>query len=227
MIKEISDDIENLINEREEVLLELHRSIFTSRYGFDKKTYSVLALHSIPIIYSLWEGFVYESCSLYLSFINSKKMNVFDLNNSLKVFYFESKHKQFESYPQKENKKVRFYDNLYSDFQNAFVEFSLVVDTESNVNFKVLNRILKEMCIEEFQEHWEQYTYPSPSLKSMLNGLVKYRNAVSHGGDVSSEEKVDIIVFEKYKDLVLNLMYEMSNRIIYSIENNNFSIIDR
>lgn len=91
------------------------------------------------------------------------------------------------------------------------------VNTDSNVSFDTLNRILCTFSLEPFTAYWENYIHPSPNLEETLRTFLRYRNGVAHGGDISSEEKVTKEVFEKYKNLVIDLMYGVHSKMMKGI----------
>jgi len=82
--------------------------------------------------------------------------------------------------------------------------------------------LLITFSLEVFPEHWEQYTYPNPSLKESLRTFLRYRNGVAHGGDISSEEKVTQDVYVKYKNLVLDLIYALHAKFLDGIQNKTY-----
>jgi hypothetical protein len=45
-----------------------------------------------------------------------------------------------------------------------------------------------------------------------MKGFLRYRNAVAHGADISSEEKVTQDVYSKYRKLVNDLMDEIFDK---------------
>lgn len=198
---------------------DIERIFFTKRYKFSKKHYSLLAVQSIAILYSYWEGYVQKSFGLYIEYINSLNVDFDLLSNEITVFHMENTFRQFRNYPQKTNKKVAFYDELRIHFEDNRHRLFPVVDTESNIGFAVLNKLLRQFSLEEFPEYWEQYTYPNPSLKQILDTFIRYRNGVAHGGDIASEEKITQDVYEKYRKLVSDLMYSIHDKFMAGIQN--------
>ncbi|OAV66780.1 hypothetical protein Barb6XT_01767 [Bacteroidales bacterium Barb6XT] len=47
-----------------------------------------------------------------------------------------------------------------------------------------------------------------------MTQFIRLRNTVAHGGDLDSEEKVTQDVYERYKNLTLDLMYEVHQKMI-------------
>lgn len=215
-------NIEIDIDERKIVLSEIERALFTQRYNLSRKHYDILSIQSISMIYSIWEGFVQKSLNEYIDFINNSNILKHDLSDELYVHHVESSFKQFREYPDKYNRKVTFLRNLNQFFNESITKLNISVDTKSNVGFEVLNSLLKIFCIEQFQEHWRNYTHPNPTLKETMFYFLKYRNGVAHGGDISSEEKVTQQIFSKYRNLVVDLMCEIQLRMIESLKNQKY-----
>ena len=62
-----------------------------------------------------------------------------------------------------------------------------------------------------------KYKYPNLTLKVMLKDLLRYRNAISHGGDLTNEEIVTQDVYNKYKKLIIDLMYGVHDALMEAI----------
>lgn len=213
------DLLEKNINERQSALFEIERAIFTKRYNLSKKHLEILSVQSISMIYSVWEGFIQTSFNLLIDEINTQNIEPHLVKEELYVYHIENSFKQLKEYPEKHNRKVAFFSKLKEFFYNDKFKLNNGINTQSNVSFEILNAILKSFCLEPFSEQWNNYSYPNSSLKEMLASFLKYRNSVAHGGDISSEEKVTQDVFNRYKKLVLDLMFEIQIKMIESINN--------
>lgn len=217
-----------IIQESEKVLNEIERVIFTSRYRLNSKHKDIFSVHTITMIYSIWEGFIQKSFSLYVTYINNLNMKYEDLNDGLLVLCMETHFKQLYEYP-KDNvkRKIKFYNDLRDFYGKETVNLSASVNTESNVSFDVMNRLLSQFHLEKFPEYWPpRYKYPS-NLKQTMLDFLRYRNGIAHGGDLTSEEKVTQEVFNKYKRLVLDLMNEINNKFSLAISNQTYLKIPR
>jgi hypothetical protein len=210
--------IEKNINERISALSEIERALFTKRYNLSKKHLDILSVQSISMIYSIWEGFIQTSFNMYIDEINSQRINIFLIKDEMLVYHIEKTFKQFREYPEAHNKKVGFFYKLRELFKDESMKMIAGINTQSNVSFENLNFILKSFCLEPFPEYWGDYKHPNPNLKEMLATFLRYRNGVAHGGDISSEEKVSKEVFEKYKKLVTDLMFEIQLKMTDAIE---------
>lgn len=213
----------DIIDEREIVLLEIERALFTQRYRLNQTHFDILSVQSISMIYSIWEGFVQKTFQQYIYYLNSLNIGFNELKDEIAIFHMENKFKQFNEYPKKTKGKISFYEQLSEHFANTSIPIYSSINTESNVSFEVLNRILKQFALEPFTEQWgEDYHYPKPNLKEMMTTFLRYRNGIAHGGDISSEEKVTVEVYEKYKKLVTDLMYGIYEKLQNAIENESY-----
>ena len=212
----------NLISQYEESAMEIERAFFTGRYGLSEKHYSLLSVQSIAILYSYWEGFIQNSFQMYIDYLNEKSIPISMFCDEILVFHMENTFKQFQEYPQKTKGKVRFYERLDRHFAEKRHRLFRVVNTDSNVDFTILNRLLGQFALEGFPEYWEKYTHPNVNLKDSLNSFIRYRNGVAHGGDISSEEKVTQDVYSKYRTMVNDLMYAIHDRFMNAIEQKSY-----
>lgn len=214
--------LERNVNERQSALFEIERALFTKRYNLSKKHSEILSVQSISMIYSIWEGFIQTSFNLYIDEINSQDIEPHLIKDELFVYHVENSFKQLKEYPEKHNRKVVFFSKLKEFFHNNKFRLNNGINTQSNVSFEILNAILKSFCLEPFPEQWNNYSYPNSNLKEMLTSFLKYRNSVAHGGDISSEEKVTQDVFNKYRKLILDLMFEIQLKMVESINNQSY-----
>lgn len=129
----------------------------------------------------------------------------------------ENSFKQFKEYPQKSGKKAHFFNELSMFYEEDVHTLYPKVDTESNLGFDVMNRLLEQFGVKKFPECWEEYKYPNLTLKVMLKDLLRYRNAISHGGDLTNEEIVTQDVYNKYKKLIIDLMYGVHDALMEAI----------
>lgn len=216
------DELDSLIQESEHTLNQIEIVIFTQRYRLNKKHTAIFSVQTIAMIYSIWEGFIQKAFSNYLSSLNKLNIPFKDYQNSIIVFQMESKFKQFREYPEKLSRRIKFLSDLQSHYQKDQVSLDTSINTESNVGFNVLNRIMSQFSLPEFQEQWESYKHPNNTLKEEMKTFLDYRNGVAHGGDLSSNDKVTKEVFDKYKRLVIDLMYGVREKIYEGAENKHY-----
>lgn len=177
------------------------------RYGFSPEDEALFLNYSIPIVYSIWEGFIQTSFQIYIRELNKLNLKISDICYPILIYHIESEFPQFKQYPEKDklNKKVIFFDKLGLFYKCNALEISAKVNTESNVGFNVLNRILKDFNLETILTHPE----PNYSLQDDLDKfLLKIRNSVAHGQNsiVVDREGLDRAI--KLVDRLMDLVFE-------------------
>lgn len=212
--------MEEIIEERESVLFEIERAIFTERYRLSIKHQEILSIQSISMIYSLWEGFVQKSFNLYIDELNKSQTKLDMYCDEIVIYHMENSFKQFREYPTKTNRKARFFASLREFHLNDICVISRVVDTESNVGLDVLNKLLKRFALEEFPDHWASYTHPNPNLRDSLKLFLKLRNEVAHGCDLTSN--IDQSMYVRFKRMVIDLMWEVRSKMILGLRDSSF-----
>lgn len=211
-----------LIEERQEVIREIERAVFTSRYSLTRTHFTILSTNSISILYSIWEGFIQKIFGLYIDEINQKEIELFSLCDNVIIFCKERNFRQLKEYPQKDRGKISFIKKLKDFYSNDVHLIPRVIDTESNIGFEVLNRLLGQFNIETYPEHWGTYTYPNPSLKENLFLFLRLRNTIAHGGELLPDESVDQKMYERFKKLSLDLMYDLRYRMLDNLNNEKY-----
>lgn len=214
--------MDELISERISTLFEIERTIYTGRYNLSKKHKNLLAAQSISMIYSLWEGFIQRAFGAYTDEINQRNIPFIELSNEIKIFHMESAFKQLYAYPQNDNGKIQFFTKLSNFHTTPYQRIHRIVNTESNVGFDVLNKLLKRFSLETFPTHWEQYAHPNSNLKDTISDFLRIRNAIGHGGDISSEVITTHESYMRYKNLTISLMYEVNLKMTTGLSNNTF-----
>ncbi len=216
------NEIQSVIEERQSILFEVEKTIFTKRYSLSTKHKDIFSAQSISTIYSVWEGFVQIAFGLYIDEINKEKFEIHELCDEIIIYHMESSFRQFQEYPQKSTKKSKFFLDLktfYSSDQTQ--EISKIVNTESNVSFDVLNKLLEKFSLEKFPEHWGPYTHPHSNLKETMNLLLKLRNEVAHRGKLDSY-KIDQSLYSRFRILVIDIMYEVREKMLDGLRNQTF-----
>lgn len=233
-IRKIKEDLLFDLSERKELLLKI--KLFPYRYSFSATDKDFFVTNSIPIIYSLWEGFVQETCRYYLREIERLNLAKKDIHDNLLVFGFENSFKQFNDYPKnypqdKINAKLKLIGSLSLFFSNE--EFKLLndVNTESKLGLEVLNKIMLQLNLNTFPEiiGFEDFvnyigqelfmilskTYPFVEhdnkypFKKELVYLIDNRNAVSHGNLKSIVVNEEMILRTiKVVEIGLDLVYK-------------------
>jgi hypothetical protein len=219
---DLDELLQEIIAERITVLFEIERTVFTGRYSLSSKQRDILSTQSVAMVYSIWEGFIQTSFNYYIDELNKINIEFYEFYDGIVIHYMENSFKQFKEYPEHDNKKIKFFSDLKKFHDSSICSIPRMVDTESNVSFNVLNKLLKKFSLEEFPAHWKNYSHPSPNLKESMNLLLRLRNSVAHGGDLASTDKVDQILYERFKNLVTDLMYEIRLKMLTGLKNKTF-----
>ena len=211
-----------LIEENEDVLHQIEIALFTKRYRHNKRHSEILRVQSISMVYAIWEGYMQQTLQLYIKYIDYMEIKFLELNDNIIAYHMENSFKQFREYPHKSGKKAIFFNDLSAFYKEDIHTLYPRVDTESNLGFDVMNRLLEQFGVEKFPECWEEYKYPNQTLKVMLKDLLRYRNSIAHGGDLTNEETVNQDVYNKYKKLIIDLMYGVHDALMEAINSESY-----
>jgi len=170
------------------------KALTTQTHLSDNKR-SISRKYAVPALYAVWEGFVVQSFSKYVTIINKSNIEYSQLNINLltyQMFHSLNMHKP----PQNHNKRKDYIVNLFNK-KNTLVDIPLIIDTKSNVNSKQFHA----MCL--------NYGIVSDSLKkydNTLNKFVNIRNKIAHGDNAVL---VDSEMIYEFSQLIVDLMTEL------------------
>jgi hypothetical protein len=179
------------------------------RYKMTEANKNMLIKYSVPSIYALWEGFVVSSFHYYRREINAlnipiEKVNIKLLTHAINcqdILNLGNARKDF-------NVQVKFVEEIMPFISGNF-EIVGSIPTESNVNFKVMNKLLILHNLKELDKKHE----------GNLNKLLKFRNCVAHGDNSIPVEIKDINFFTQ---LITDLMYEVFETITYGLKEKSY-----
>lgn len=194
-IDEILADIEWRVSE-----LATLKSI-PIRYSFRPEHKELQIKYTIPAIYAIWEGFVKSCFVIYSNHLNSLSIGRSEIAIPLLTHQIDSEcdfNNPRISFDAKQ-RMVTLIDTLLTDI----VTIKPSVPTESNVNFKVLNKILERFCIDKVPDHYD----------SKLNKLLLFRNKVAHGDNSIT---VNLTHVTEFISTVENLMLD----VVINVEQN-------
>ena len=181
--------------------------------------------YSIPAIYAIWEGFVTTVFRTYIATLNELNLTFDSVCEPILVYHFEKSFSQLKEYPKDNDKKVKFFKNLASFYNNPnpIITLKCAINTESNVYFHVINRILPEFNLTKIED--KQIEYPELQIKSSLlqelKRLVDNRNAIAHGQNSILINRSDL---ERAINLIETLMDLVFDRIIEGFENKSYLV---
>lgn len=169
-------------------------------FSFSQYQQEVLRKHSIPVFYSLWEGFVVEIFSIYTREINDLKLSKDKICINMLVHGIDIKHKLKQAKTDFE-KQILFIQelNIYLD---GDIEIPVNIPTESNVTYKVINSLCRRYNLQPLPE--EPY-------KKRLERLLFFRNKLSHGEYSIPVSQTEI---DEMSLTVISLMHEISSRVL-------------
>lgn len=165
------------------------------RYSFSPEHKELQIKYTIPAIYAIWEGFVKSSFIIYSNHLNTLAIGRTEIAMPLLTHQLDSEcdfnnpRINFDS----KQKMVALLDSLLTDI----VTIKPSVPTESNVNFKVLNKILERFCIDKVSDDYER----------KLNKLLLFRNKIAHGDNSIS---VNLTHVTEFVSTVENLMLDIA-----------------
>lgn len=216
----LENDIESDMQTRSESMLSIRRLLTRDVFSDDEK--KLLLQHSIPMVYSIWEGFVQTAFQRYVRELNrQEELTIDTVCEPILVYHLEAKFKQFKNYPDKFEKKTRFFNDLQEFHQSTRFEIHPTVNTESNVGFEVLSRILEQFKLEKIPDYPEiseincdfvaQIPETRYCISTELKTLLRIRNAVAHG----DQESISVTAhhLDRFIKLVNILMCLVSKRI--------------
>lgn len=169
-------------------------------FNFSSEQREVLKKHSIPIFYSLLEGFVVEAFSIYTREVNNLKLSKDEICINMLVHSIDMKHKLKQPRTDFE-KQIDFIQEI-DTYLKGSIELSVNVPTESNVNYKVINNLCRRYNLQLISE--------DPH-KKRLDRLLFFRNKLSHGDHSIPVRQSDI---DEMSLTVISSMHEISNRLL-------------
>lgn len=199
-------DILSDIEERKQLMLQT-KTLYL-KYNFSSDHEQFFLNYSIPTIYAIWEGFIQTSFQTYIREINRLELTLENICTPLLVYNAELRFKQFKQYPKERKKKHLFFEKLNIFYKSTTFEiFPIIIDTQSNVGYKVLNRIMDEFNLESLPDAIQ----PNYLLTDELDRfLLKVRNDVAHGNNSVTVHREDL---DRAINLVEILMDEVYVRI--------------
>lgn len=164
------------------------------RYSFSPDHRELHIKYSIPAIYSIWEGFIKNCFTVYSNHLNTLSLNRSNISYALLTHQIDSEC-DFSNPRVHFDKKMKLVQSLDDLFQDT-ITIKPTVPTESNVNLKVLNRLLERFCIPELDEDYSKG----------LNKLLLFRNKIAHG---ENSIIVNMTHVTEFISLVENLMLDV------------------
>jgi hypothetical protein len=169
-------------------------------FSVSKKQKEVLKKYVIPTFYSLWEGFFVECFSIYIREINKLKLSREQLNINMLVHSIDIKC-DLRNGRVDFDKKIDFVKNIL-EHTDKEIELPVIVPTESNVNYKVTNAILRRFNLCQL---------PQVPFEKDLNKLLLLRNKIAHG---ENNIPVDQKMIDEASLVVISSMHEVAEKVL-------------
>lgn len=165
------------------------------KYSFRPDHKEVHIKYSIPAIYAIWEGFVKNCFTIYSNHLNTLGIKRTEISTALLTH-------QIDSECDFNNPRLNFdtKQKLVEQIDNLLTETIVIkpsVPTESNVNLKVLNKILERFCISKINDSYDRG----------LNKLLLFRNKIAHG---ENSITVNMTHVTEFVSLIENLMLDIT-----------------
>lgn len=155
----------------------------------------------IVLLYAHWEGFVKNSCELYLTYIKSLKLRYDELGENIIAFSLKGMLNEFEQ-TNKSSIHCQIINFLLNKLnERANVPNDNVIRTGSNLNSNILREILTTVGLD----------YSNYELKNNLidTVLLKNRNSIAHGEYI----EIDEIDFVDLHTEIVTMMDDIKNRL--------------
>ena len=173
-----------------------------------EKQIRVIEKYSVVAIYSLWEGFVVNSFTLYIRELNNLnltcdklKLNILTQDIDTKV-NLKNERKDLE-------KRRRFVEGLF-EYTKLPINIIPKIPTESNINYDVINSILDSFYMKPL---------PQERFERRLDKLLTVRNKIAHG---EYSIPVDSKMIQEFDFTVQEAMHEVTNSIVDGIVNKTY-----
>jgi hypothetical protein len=168
----------------------------------DIKKTSLLRNNTL-ILYAHWEGFIKSSSIKYLDYVCKRNITCRSLTLNFKALHIQ----RINNKTINNSEWSRLLDIANENFDDAFnVKADAVIDTESNLNSKVLSKITSTLNILDFD-------LEDKLIKLIDKGLLSDRNAIAHGqlknvpfSRVEQYHSNILCLLEQYKDAVINMV---------------------
>lgn len=172
------------------------------------KQIEIIEKYSVVAIYSLWEGFVVESFNSYIRELNGLKLTCDKLNLNIITHDIDIKY-DLTNERKHFKKKREFVSKLYG-YAKSPVMITTKIPTESNINYKIINKILDHFHLEKLS---------GKEFEKKLDKLLLVRNKVAHG---EYSIPVDNDMIQEFTYTVIGAMHEVTNSIVNGLVNRTY-----
>ena len=171
---------------------------------------SVIKKFSVVAIYAIFEGFIVQAFELYVDAINKLKLDWKLLHINILNYHLDRTYGIHKEIRKKTEKQLDLVIDLQNFFNSPKVVLSKKIQTESNVNLKVLNKLLTNFNITNIGDK---------KVENGLNKLLQYRNSIAHGENTL---KVESDLITELIDAVTYTMDLVADSLIVGFNNKSY-----
>jgi len=187
------------VNQIKKVVTEMQGTIYET----------TAATMAIPLLYAHWEGFVRETLTSYIKFIEAQ--NIPPLTTNPTIFAF-SLRRQLRSLSGKQTvERTTEFARTALNMLSKPIQFSdKTIDTKSNLRFEVLEDLCATLCINVNR---------LKESKRDINALVNRRNNIAHGDRL---QKIYLDDVEEYVVLIFKILNDFETILNESVSRKTF-----
>lgn len=183
------------INWRQSELASIRTMPF--RYKLSVFDQQILIKYLVTAIYALWEGYVKKIFQEFIKEINKRSLSYEKIDSKYIEHTLNCNEKtNLEVSRVHSHARQNFINEFLNMFNQPAFPISTKIPTESNVDFKVLNKILNQFNLAPLDKCY----------KVNLEKLLWYRNSIAHGDNALHVAPSDNMLFA---NLVKDLMVEV------------------
>ncbi len=156
----------------------------------------------IVLLYAHWEGFIKNSCELYLMYLKSLRLKYKELSENIIALALKNSLLAFEQ-TNKSTVHCQMVNFILNNLdERASIPIDNIIRTGSNLNSNILKEILTTVGID----------YSNYELKNNLldNILLKNRNSIAHGEYIELNE----IDYNELHVEITTIMNDVKNKLI-------------
>lgn len=204
-IEELSRFVDGEFSTRRREIFLFKSQIETTRTD----TQEALIRVGVVLIYAHWEGFIKQSATAYLYYVESKRLKYADLSDNLIATALIPLVNKAANESNFEN--LLSIKDMFTNLNSRWcAPVKQLIETESNLNSKVLKKIVNSLG--------SDYSIYSLKEKFIDEKLLHRRNMISHGGYIAT----DIDDFKLIENQTIEIMDKFRDQIHESIKNRRY-----
>lgn len=184
---------------------------------------------TILLLYSHWEGYIKNSCKVYLSFVSDLKINLNDLSLNFEAIQFKGMIKELDksSDTLTLQNELKFLESIYSVKDKTFninsksllsEKDKTIINTKDNLNIDILKSLLEITGI-------DHRNCIDTKNKYINDQLLNNRNKIAHGNKIDCYNQDFDLTLDNLsilKNLIFTIMDTIKDDIIFYAENDLF-----